>query len=147
MHTLMSVKNVPLVIIGFLIAAVLIYMTPLRYTALIEPTVRDIDPVEFHQMLVANPDKYIFIDVRSQREYDLRHAEGSQLMPLHTLFNERKNLPKRGKEIILICTGGAASGVGYSYLEHYGFSNIYRIEGGINAWDEAGMPTIVDIGI
>ena len=53
----------------------------------------------------------------------------------------------KDKEIVLICTGGRASGVGYSYLEHYGFSNIARIEGGINAWADARLPVIIDIGI
>ena len=85
--------------------------------------------------------------MRSEREYNDRHAEGSVSMPLHTLFDQRDVLPMKDKEIVLICTGGRASGVGYSYLEHYGFSNIARIEGGINAWADARLPVIIDIGI
>lgn len=42
---------------------------------------------------------------------------------------------------MLICSGGRASGVAYSYLQHFGFSNIARIEGGIEQWALNELPT------
>lgn len=116
------------------------YLTPLRYVAVIEPTIDDIDSLEFYEMWQKNPDDYVFIDVRSEDSYNKSHAVGSVSMPLHTLYDERHNLPKYGKTIVLICGGARASGVGYSYLEHYGFRNLKRIAGGIEAWQEAGLP-------
>ncbi|TAJ16025.1 MAG: rhodanese-like domain-containing protein, partial [Dehalococcoidia bacterium] len=64
------------------------------------------------------------------------------LMPLHTLYQERFALPRNesGKTIVLICSGGSASGVGYGYLQHYGFRNILRVEGGIENWQAKGLP-------
>lgn len=118
----------------------LFYFTPLRYVNIVEPTIHDIDPAEFYKLLQEHPDDYIFIDVRGKDAYDRLHATGSILMPLHTLYNERHNLPKHGKTIVLICSGGIASGVGYSYLEHYGFRNIRRIHGGIEMWQAARLP-------
>ncbi|MEK7627862.1 MAG: rhodanese-like domain-containing protein [Patescibacteria group bacterium] len=118
----------------------LIYLTPLKHINLIEPTIDDINPQEFHAMFVANPDNYIFIDVRPENAYTAAHALGSESMPLHTLFDTRHLLPKTGKTIVLICSGGRASGVGYSYLEHYGFFNIKRIDGGIERWISMGLP-------
>jgi 3-mercaptopyruvate sulfurtransferase SseA len=34
------------------------------------------------------------------------------------------------------------AGVAYSYLEHYGYRNIKRIEGGLKNWNEDGLPIV-----
>ncbi len=130
-----------LFVVGGIITASAIYTTPLRYTHFIEPTINDVDPSTFYEQFSENSDSFIFIDVRPPSAYNKEHARGSINIPLHLLYGEKDILPRKDKEIVLICTGGAASGVGYSYLEHYGFSNIQRIEDGINAWKEAGLPT------
>lgn len=127
--------------LGVIVTAGAIYLTPLKHIAVIEPTIDDIDPTTFREMYEADPDKYVFLDVRGATAYNRLHAAGSENQPLHTLYSERVFLPKNtDKEIILICSGGSASGVGYSYLQHYGFFNIKRIEGGIEAWEAAGLP-------
>ncbi len=127
--------------VAVITTAALIYFTPLKHIALVEPTIFDIDPRAFQEKFAANPDGYIFIDVRPESAYGKLHAKGSINMPLHTLYDERHTLPKYGKKIVLICSGGRASGVGYSYLEHYGFKNIARIEGGIENWVIENLPT------
>jgi rhodanese-related sulfurtransferase len=129
-----------LCLICIVATASLIYLTPLKWVNLVEPHINDIEPAEFYAKYKGNEDQYVFIDVRSQDAYDRVHAAGSALMPLHTLYDERHNLPLSGKKIVLICSGGRASGVGYSYLEHYGFFNIERIAGGIEAWQLANLP-------
>ncbi len=135
-------RTVGIVLAAVLVTALAIYLTPLKHVALIEPTINDIDAVEFQAALKADPDRYIFLDVRPAEAYNKQHAEGSVSAPVHTLFDLRHTLPKHGKEIVLICSGGRASGVGYGYLEHFGFFNIARIEGGIEAWLTAGLPTV-----
>jgi len=128
-------------VIGIIITAGAIYLTPLKHVALVTPEIEDIDPQSFNELYQANPDKYVFLDVRGASAYNRLHAEGSENQPLHTLYSERVFLPKNtDKEIVLICSGGSASGVGYSYLQHYGFFNIKRVEGGIEAWEAAGLP-------
>ena len=131
-----------LVFITALVVGSAIYLTPLKWITIIEPTIDDISAEEFYALYEGNEDNYIFLDVRNGQSYERGHAEGSLNLPVHELYNERFNLPKTDKEIILICSGGVASGVGYSYLEHYGFFNIKRIEGGIEAWSDAGLPMV-----
>lgn len=123
-----------------LITVLVIYLTPLKWLNIVEPTIKDIDPTTFYNDFKNNKDKYVFIDVRSESAYNKVHAEGSINVPLHTLYDQRHVLPKSGKEIVLICSGGRASGVGYSYLQHYGFFNIVRIKGGIERWIADGLP-------
>src|SRR3989344_3784710 len=136
----MTIKKILPYATTALLTLVAIYLTPLKWVTVIEPTIKDIDPVAFQSDFVKNSDRYIFIDVRSESAYNKVHAVGSINMPLHTLYDQRHVLPKSGKEIILICSGGRASGVAYSYLQHYGFFNIQRIEGGIENWIVEGLP-------
>lgn len=125
------------------LALSLVYLTPLKNIALIEPPIKDMTPTEFYEKYKDNVDEYVFIDVRNEAAYNRLHAEGAKLMPLHTLYTERLFLPKNeDKTIVLICSGGVASGVGFHYLEHHGFFNILRIDGGIEAWQEAGLPVV-----
>lgn len=126
--------------LGFMLAVCLIYLTPLRLIPVLEPTIKDVDAQIIYARMQENPQDYIFLDVRPVDVFKVLHAEGSHSAPLHTLYNLRHELPKRGKTIVLICSGGLASGVGYSYLEHFGFFNVLRIEGGIEAWQTANLP-------
>jgi rhodanese-related sulfurtransferase len=120
-------------------------LTPLRHAPLITPTIDDIDPAIFYEKYKENPNQYIFIDVRGEDAFARVSAEGSANMPLHTLYDEWRNLPRNSsKTVVLICSGGRASGVGYHYLEHHGFYNIQRIENGIEGWQAAGLPITVN---
>ena len=139
-HTLLLVLSHALVGIATICV---FYMVPaIRYADIVEPTIVDIDPKLLHERYIQNPDHYVFLDVRGADAYDRLHAKGSKNQPLHTLYTERLTLPKNDpqKEIVLICSGGIASGVAFSYLEHYGFRNIVRIEGGIEKWQMEGLP-------
>ena len=140
----MSYRIPLLVIATAVLTAAVVLLTPLRYIQIVEPSINDTDAEKFYADFSQNPDNYVFIDVRPADAFKKIHAQGSVSMPLHTLYDMRKVLPKHGKEVVLICSGGYASGVGYSYLEHYGFRNIARIEGGIEQWSLRGLP--VDSG-
>lgn len=128
-------------IIVILIVLSAVYLTPLKNINIVDPTFNDVDPKVFYTAYTKNPQAYIFIDVRDVSAYNTLHAEGSISMPLHTLYDQRKVLPKHGKTIVLICSEGRASGVGFMYLQHYGFFNIQRISGGIENWINEGLPT------
>lgn len=128
------------------ISLAVVYLTPLKHFNVLEPTIDDVDPAEFYAEYSQNPDQYVFLDVRNGEAYNRLHAEGSESMPLHSLYTERLFLPKNtDKTIIFICSGGVASGVAYHYLEHHGFLNLKRIDGGIEAWQAAGLPVLSNI--
>lgn len=135
-------QHILVIVVTVSVTVFAIYLTPLKHFNIIEPKIDDIASEVFYEQYVGNEDNYIFIDVRGNSSYDRIHAKGSINMPLHTLYDERLHLPKNdtNKEIVLICSGGVASGVGYHYLEHHGFRNIKRIQGGIQAWQLSGLP-------
>src|SRR5689334_9180617 len=100
----------------FFASAALFYLTPLKNLNIIEPQIKDIAPGDFYKMYEKDPEKFIFIDVRPAAVYAEKHAAGSINIPIQNFYDERKNLPKSGKKIVLICSGGRASGVTYMYL-------------------------------
>jgi rhodanese-related sulfurtransferase len=137
-------KNIFICTIGLLIGIFFTLIFPvIRYTHLIEPTIKEISPQQAYENIEANPKKYIFIDVRTPYEYLQAHASTSISMPINTLYDKRKELPMNtNQDIYLICTSGRLAGVAYSYLEHYGFRNIYRVTGGLQGWSEANKPIV-----
>jgi rhodanese-related sulfurtransferase len=128
----------------FLLGVGVTLFSPLRYTALVEPVIVEIDPSEALARVEADPQHYTLIDVRSNGDYTRLHAKGAINIPIHLLYDERKTLPRSDKTLMLMCTGGRLSGVAYSYLEHYGFRNIVRVEGGIEHWQEENLPVVME---
>ena len=136
-----SGKTVALgVVVGLIGAAATIYFAPLKWVNLIEPRMNDIDASEFHAALTAEPEKYVFIDVRPAETYNAAHAQGSISHPIADLYDLHETLPRSGKTIVLICSSGRLAGVAYGYLEREGFQNLARLEGGVQAWALAGLP-------
>lgn len=122
-----------------------------RYNDFFPPEMKNISAAEVYKNINSDKGKFIFIDVRSEQEYTQAHAEGSVNLPIHYLYDDTHGkpnakgvpLPKdRDTEIYLTCTGGRLAGVAYSYLEHYGYTNIKRLENGMSGWRMAGLPVI-----
>jgi len=47
----------------------------------------------------------------------------------------------RDKPIVLQCQAGGRSSIGASLLRARGFDRVVNLEGGMNAWMSAGLPT------
>lgn len=139
MHGFEKIRTVVIVLITLLSAVLLIYLTPLKHFNLIDPNPHDIPPVEFWNDMQAHPEEYYFIDVRDQSAYETAHARGAISQPIGTLFDLRKSLPK-DKTIAIICTSGRLAGVAYGFLEHWGYTNMVRLEGGMQKWSLEGLP-------
>ena len=53
---------------GVLLAALVIYLTPLKNLNMIEPRIKDVPPAEFYKDFSVNPEKYVFIIFSSTRQ-------------------------------------------------------------------------------
>ncbi len=144
-----------LVILVTAVFALLITLSfrTIRYTDYVPANIVDISPSLAYENIQKNRDKIIFIDVRSEVEYNNAHASSSINLPIHHLYDDthglknEKNIPlpkNTDVEIYLTCTGGRLAGVAYSYLEHYGYTNIKRIKGGLKGWSDEGLPIIAN---
>lgn len=87
-------------------------------------------------------EELILIDCREQNEWDEAHIEQAQFLPLSNFEEEMKKL--EGKEqatIVCQCRSGKRSMTAAMQLQGEGFENLFNLEGGILAWNEAGYPT------
>lgn len=87
---------------------------------------------------LTNNEDVIFIDVREQWEYDEGHIPGITLIPMSELESRLAEIPT-DKTVVLTCRSGNRSGQMHAYLESQGFDNTVNMEGGILAWEAAGL--------
>jgi len=82
------------------------------------------------------------IDVRSKMEWDKSHIEGSLNLPITSLsINTIKQL-QLSQEIttVVICLSAHRSIPGVRKLKHYGFTDVYQLEGGMLSWWKLALP-------
>ncbi len=85
----------------------------------------------------------LLLDVREPDEYAAVHAPGSMLMPLGQLPSRLGELQAyRNKPIAVICRSGRRSARAVEILRNAGFTEAVNVEGGMNAWESAGLPVI-----
>ncbi len=85
-----------------------------------------------------NPD-VVLIDVREQWEYDEGHIPNVKLIPLGELPNRLNEIPK-DKFVVMTCRSGNRSNQATQFLRSQGFDNVHNMQGGILAWQKAGLP-------
>ncbi len=85
--------------------------------------------------------KVVLVDVRTPGEFDEVRLHGSLNAPLQT-FDPATIPMETDRETILYCRSSGRSGRAAKILaEHIG-GKVRHMEGGILAWQEAGLPTI-----
>jgi rhodanese-related sulfurtransferase len=89
-----------------------------------------------------NNDKALLIDVREKEEFDAEHINKAKLFPLSVFARDVMNIPAEDKYIIFQCKlGGRSAKACEIYTSIFGDGNIYNMEGGIEAWKNAGFKT------
>jgi rhodanese-related sulfurtransferase len=79
------------------------------------------------------------VDVREYPEYVEAHVAGGTLVPLGEL-RAKPELAGEGGEVLLLCRSGRRAREAASILEAGGRVQPVVIEGGIEAWKQAGYP-------
>lgn len=81
------------------------------------------------------------IDVRTPAEHGEVHIEGSKLMPLDRLDPAAMKEATAGAEqCVIICRSGQRAEQAYQKLAAAGCGNLAVLEGGVTAWESAGLP-------
>ncbi len=102
----------------------------------LENVPKNIDVETASQML--DHEDVVLIDVREQWEYEGQHIKGATLIPMSEIEERLAEIPT-DKTVILTCRSGHRSGEIFSYLEERGYDNTINMEGGILAWEAAGL--------
>jgi hydroxyacylglutathione hydrolase len=82
------------------------------------------------------------IDVRTPREREQKHIDGSLSVPLNRLADHLPSLPN-DRPLLVYCAGGYRSSVAASLLQRSGFHSVAEIAGGFAAWEAANLPVVV----
>ena len=82
----------------------------------------------------------LIIDVRDDDEFAEAHVAGALHIPLPDVETRIAEIP-RDRDVLLFCRSGLRSGKAQDLLiDTHHFDNVSNVEGGIVAWDEAGLP-------
>jgi rhodanese-related sulfurtransferase len=82
------------------------------------------------------------IDVREPQEYAFAHLSGAVLKPLGGIYQWAQELDKE-QAYVLYCHTGARSWQAAFLLERMGFTKVFNLSGGIEAWSlhvDASVP-------
>ena len=88
-----------------------------------------------------NREDAVVIDVREPGEYSSGHVLGAKNVPLARVAAIGAELARRKeKPVIVYCDGGERSAKAAAALKKQGFTRVASLSGGLNAWQQAGLP-------
>ncbi len=132
-------KSINLIVAAFVTAATLfVFSCHQSVEAPLESAVRQVTVED--AKLAADDAGTQFIDVRTPAEYDAEHAAKSVNFPLETIETDASKLDK-SKPVYIICQTGRRSQIAAAKLNELGFTDVANVQGGMNAWTKAGLPT------
>src|SRR6266487_4179114 len=105
-----------------------------------EETIPAISAHELKRKLDAH-EAFELIDVREPFEYEIARIDGAKLIPLAEI-GERTEELQREQPIVVHCHSGTRSAQAVRLLQQRGFSNVYNLEGGIDAWSDQIDPSV-----
>jgi rhodanese-related sulfurtransferase len=85
------------------------------------------------------------IDVRTPAEFAQVHAEGARSVPLDTLDPAAVMSTlgaSAGAPLYVLCKSGARAAAACGKFHAGGFTNVFCVEGGTDAWERAGLPVV-----
>jgi sulfur-carrier protein adenylyltransferase/sulfurtransferase len=114
---------------------------------LVRSRIEEIDPADAREELAAGD--AVLVDTREQNEWDEAHLEGATLVPPATVADRIADVaPDRSQRIVLYCRVGNRSARAADLLEsELGYEDVASIAGGIEAWQQAGLPVVAPEGL
>nr|WP_229457993.1 rhodanese-like domain-containing protein [Massilia glaciei] len=88
-----------------------------------------------------NKGKTLILDVREPAEFEKGHLRDAKNIPLAELAKRIGELEKsKSRTIIVVCQNGARADRAAVELGKAGFADVVSLDGGIGAWQTAGLP-------
>lgn len=113
------------------------------YRALVKQTqahVKRVDVQQYRVLRGAHPD-LILIDVRETDEWAKGHAAGAIHISKGLIERDiEAKVANKDVFIVLYCHSGARSALAAENLQKMGYLNVYSLDGGLTAYEGAGLP-------
>jgi rhodanese-related sulfurtransferase len=88
-----------------------------------------------------NTGNALVLDVRDNSEFGAGRIPKSKNIPLAEIGKRMDEIAKfKDKPVILTCKTGMRSGSAFKLLKQQGFNEVYQLQGGFGAWQQASLP-------
>ena len=101
----------------------------------------NIDVREAERRLREDPVRPVLLDVREPGEFVAVRAPGAALVPTSQFVGRVGELPA-DVPLLVICHLGNRSAAVVGYLVRSGRSDVMNVDGGMDAWERAGLPVV-----
>jgi len=90
---------------------------------------------------LVNRDNALVVDLRPSADFEKGHIPGARNVQMSQFDPENKQLAAaRALPVVLVCKTGQTAGAAAKRLHKAGFGHVYVLDGGIGAWQQAGLP-------
>ena len=127
-------ENIFLIAIAFVSGAMLVW--PLVNRGLAGATVGTLQATR-----LINDRDAVVVDVRPSAEFAAGHLPNARNITADELGKRASDLPT-GKPVIVVCGTGNRAGKAASALRAAGRQDVFCLEGGVAAWQQAGLPLV-----
>jgi len=103
---------------------------------------RNLPPASVHRLLSELSTARV-LDVRTPGEFESGHIRGAYNVPLDTVAEHAREIgAASGAPIVLVCQSGQRANKADDALRAVGMSNLYILDGGMNAWTSARLDVV-----
>jgi rhodanese-related sulfurtransferase len=90
-----------------------------------------------------NSENGVFVDLRDAADFKQGHIVEAMNIPATKLASRMAELEKyRERPVVLVCKMGQQSGAAGKQLKAGGFSQVYKMTGGMMEWTNLQLPTV-----
>lgn len=91
--------------------------------------------------VLVNRENALVVDLRPSGDFEKGHIPGSKNVQMSQFDPENKQLAAaRALPVVLVCKTGQTANTAAKRLKKAGFEQVYVLEGGIGAWQQADLP-------
>ncbi len=122
--------------VALLIILILLAMNSVRGKLL---GFKEIKPAQAVQIM--NHDEPLILDTRTREEFEQGHISTAHHIPYNQIAERCSELEQfKPNNIIVYCRTGQRSAQAASILVKKGFATVYKVNGGMLAWQKADLP-------
>ena len=104
--------------------------------------IKQLSPQEM--TLLVNKQEGVIVDIRPEKEFKASHIVDAKHVTAEKINkNDTASLEKfKARPIIVVCTAGISASKPAEQLVKAGFNQVNILKGGMNAWNNAGLPVV-----
>ena len=107
-----------------------------------KPVAKNVNISEFIELVSSNDDEQI-LDVRTPNEWNSGIiAEAHTINWFESTFAQEVEKLDKNKPVLIYCASGGRSAKAMAKLQKMGFTEVYNLLGGMNAWKSGGNDVV-----